>query len=305
MLGSKRRRRLVAVVAVLLIAGACGYVLKERNLKYHPYKDALYVALTANDFGGAYATPADRSRLRAAFSFLEEAPDDRARVLALIDWINENMGSEESWTVRAVDLMEGRQAACEVHALAVAVLDAFGTKSRWLAGVRGSIGFGYLEAHVGGRWEVFRLRAPGRESLGVSGMELYRTTERSVSIRSFYPKPGERLQSPSGDTAVALFPFANVEAHPELEAVFTSSRGVDLDYGTFNPYDYVFAYNRRADDEWIEKGTLEAEFRKRRRRFRHRRRHFLGELINAIDRVVGPSGPVTFAERAEPGPKPR
>lgn len=289
---SRRRTGIVASVTIgLLGAGLCGYVLKERTLKYHPYKDALYRALTTNDFGAAYRSEADRHQLRAAFPFLEEAPDDRARVLALIDWIDRNIGSEESWTIRATDLLEHRQAACEVHALAVAVLDAFGTKARWLSGVRKSIGFGYLEAYVGGRWEVFVLRSDEQRSLGASGWQLYQTTEPSVSVRAFYPKPGEKLQSPEGDTAVALFPFSNVKAHPELEAIFTSSAGVDLDYATFNPYDYVFDYHRRADDDWIRSGTLLERFRERRRRFRHERRHLLGELINALDRTIGPSQP--------------
>ncbi len=287
-----RRKVLISAVLVSVPLAFGGYVLKERNLKYRPYKAALYRGLSKNDFAWAFASPPELKRLRDEYGFLEGASTERERVLSLIDHLDRTMKGDESWSVRAMELHRTRKAACEVHALAVAVLAAYGIHARWISGVKGSIGFGYLEAFVEGRWELFVLRDKSRRALGVSALELYRTTEPSINIRAFYSSPGHRVRSWMGSVHVAVLPLANLVEHPELEVLFKSDQGVEsLEYGSMDPYDYVFDWSRRADDAWIKEERVMAQLQARYRSFRYRRRRALGRLIDGIDRVVGTSSP--------------
>ncbi len=278
-----KRSRIIAGAALALVVGFAAYVVKERNLKYRPYKSALFHALANNDFSQAFARP---DAPPAAAVPLEGATD-RARVYALIDWIDAETKPTEQWTVDAERLLEARAGACEIHALAVGVLRAHGIPARWIVGVRSSIGFGYLEAYVDGAWEVFVLRSEETKTTSVSAWTLYQDSEPDLSIRTFYPSPGERLTSWPGPMAVGLFPFRNVERHPELERVFTTTEGLDLEYGAFDPYDYVYDWAHHADHPWLEAGEVWERLLARREKFRFRRRHALGRFIDAIDRVLG------------------
>ncbi|MEQ8280522.1 MAG: transglutaminase-like domain-containing protein [Deltaproteobacteria bacterium] len=280
-----RPKHYIAGAAVLFAVGFAGYVLKERNLKYRPYKSALFFALTENDFSQAFLRPGAEAELRAAVPLTGET--ERARVYQLIDWIRDQTEPTEQWTVDAERLLESRAGACEIHALAVAVLRAHDIRARWIAGVRSSIGFGYLEAHVDGSWEAFKLRDLETKTTSVSAWTLYQTREPDLSIRTFYPSPGERLTSWAGPMAVGLFPFENVERHPELEAVFTGTEGLDLEYGALDPYDYVYDWAHHADHPWLEKGEVWDRLWARRDKFRFHRRRALGRLIDAIDRALG------------------
>ncbi|MCA9548790.1 MAG: hypothetical protein KC933_02070 [Myxococcales bacterium] len=285
-MASKARWAVGLLGAVVLGFGA--YVAKERAYKYHPYKDALFYALTTNDFAAAYATPADRAGLRAGFAFLGPLEGEEARVLALIEWLDAHVAAKETWSVHAPVLLEQRAGACEVHALAVAALGAYGIKARWISGVRDAIGFGYLEAFVDGGWRLYRLRADdAARVVGASALELYEGGETGVAVRAFYPQPDERLTSWAGPVEVGLLPLANLEAHPELRPLFEGPTGVPLEYGHFSPYDQVFDYDPRADDAWVREGVVMARLREMQARFRYTRRRALAALINTVDRVLG------------------
>lgn len=280
-----RPRHYIAGAVGVLLLGFAGYVVKERNLKYRPYKETLHHALTENDFARAFLRPGAEEALREAVPLT--GATDRAKVYQLIDWVADHTAPTEQWTVDAERLLAARAGACEIHALAVAVLEAHDIRARWIAGVRSSIGFGYLEAHVDGRWEAFVLRDLETKTTSVSAWTLYRTREPDLSIRTFYPSPGERLTSWPGPMAVGLFPFANVERHPELEALFTETEGLDVPYGALDPYDYVYDWAHHADHPWLEEGKVWERLWARRSKYRFRRRRALGRFIDAIDRAIG------------------
>lgn len=284
--------RYIFILLLLVGVGFGAYVVKERNQKYRPYKTSLFLALKHNEFGRAYVADEDVPTVRKAFAFLDEEKTQRGKVLALVDWINTNTKGDEQWTVDAAKILGAKAAACEIHALAVAALEVHGIRGRWIAGVRSSIGFGYLEAHVDGRWEAFVLRNLETKTTSVSAWELYRTKEPDLSIRMFYPRPGERLTSWQGPLSVGLLPFENVKAHPELEPVFKTDAGLDVRYADFDPYDYVYDWHRHADTGWLQSGEVWAKLQARREVFRFKRRRWLGRLIDAVDGSAPELGPV-------------
>src|SRR5262249_24829502 len=81
--------------------------------------------------------------------------------------------------------------------------------------------------------------------------------------RTFYPMPDLALSSWRGSVAVAVFPLANLVRHPELEALFTSDRGVALDAASFDPYEYLFAWFPEVDDRWVKEHSLEQQLESR------------------------------------------
>jgi hypothetical protein len=224
---------------------------------YEPRKNSLYRGLAHNDFAYAFANREDLEILRREFSFLELEPTSRGKVLRLIEWIDRNTKLEEVTSVRALDLYRARSGACEIHALAVGVLTAFDIRARWIGGVKSAIGFGYLEAFVEGRWELFRLRSGSSDpSLHKSAWDLFLESEPSINVRSFWAKPGTDWKFWGGTVQVVLFPLANAREKPELETLFQTNRGIDVDYRLLNPLDYVYGYFGYADKEWIEAETL-------------------------------------------------
>src|SRR5262249_7408738 len=142
------------------------------------------------------------------------------RVVQLVKWLNQNVPFKEMNTVRAIDLLEARAAACEVHGLAIAILKAFGIRARWICGAKSSFGFGYVEAFVDGRWRLFHMRHGDDIVLDKSALELFHESEPSLSVRTYYRKPGASLRAWNGSAYPVLFPLYNLRRHPELEPLF-------------------------------------------------------------------------------------
>ncbi len=239
------------------------YLRLEAALPYYlDLKNSLYRGLADNDFAHAYASKEDLQLLREAFGFLASETTDRAKVLRLIRWIDEETAADEVMSVRAVDLYRAKSGACEIHSLAVGALTAFGLRARWIGGVKSSIGFGYLEVFLEDHWELFRLRSGEEDpSLHQSAWDLYRASEPSLSIRSFWWKPHQSWTSWKGSVYPVLFPFANVVDHPEVEPVLRTDHGISVHYRILNPFDYIYGYFAVADAEWTLEGTLVERFR--------------------------------------------
>jgi hypothetical protein len=276
----RRAARRWSAVVLASLASLIAYVLHERATRYGPFAQTLRRSLSTNDFAFAYANEADRAELRRTFAFLAREPDDEARVRALIAWIDRETLAEETWSIRATELARLRRGACEIHALAVGVLSAFDVRARWISGVKSSLGFGYLEAHVGGRWRLYRLRSGGEPALGVSAWELFQASEPSLNVRMFYPRPERRLTSWQGAMTVAVFPFANVTRHPELEALLRGTTGVPA--AGLNPYDYYYGWAPDTDGPWVEEASTVAQFERIQSGLRHRRLRTVGALIDAL-----------------------
>ncbi len=248
---------------------------------YAAYRSTLYWGLKANDFSSLYASDEDRRALREAFAFLDASPTRLQKVLALISWLNANIKAKEIYSIRALEIYRKRAAACEVHALAVGVLEIFDIKARWICSVKSSMGFGYLEAYVEGGWQLFRLRSE-TPVVGKSAWQLYKESEPSLSIRSFHYKPKQSVRSFGGTVYPALLPFGNVKIHPELETVFTTDQGLsELPASSFNPYDYFYGYWGRADNEWVLEGSVVDKFSWWHRQPPHLRERALGNIANA------------------------
>ncbi|MBI2377720.1 MAG: transglutaminase domain-containing protein [Deltaproteobacteria bacterium] len=259
----KRRWSLLLALLSLIALGVVANVRRNhrRWSAYTDYRATLLAALSQNDFAFPYANPSDLERLRAELGTEVAAPTERETVIRLVEWINSNTKPDEMETVRAVDLLEVRSGACEIHALAVSTLEALGIKARWISGAKSSRRFGYLEAYVDGEgWQLFKLRDPTMSSLGKSAWQLYRESEPDLNIRMFYKMRGQSVRSWNGTVFPAVFPFANVKRHPELEALFTTNRGLSLDDLRFNPHEYVFAWTRQVDNEWVEAGSSMQSF---------------------------------------------
>lgn len=263
------KKRLIIGGIVVAIAVGGGFAAKAELARlekaapyYAPYKDSLYLALKNNDFGYAFAADEDLPVLKSRFADLGELKTDREKVVQLVKWIDENMKHQEVMSVRATALLEAGSGACEIHPFAIGVLRAYGIRARWIGTVKRSIGFGFLEAWVEGKWELFQIRS-GKEDpgLGKSAWDLYRSDEPSISIRNFWFKPGQSTSSWKGTVYPAIFPLANVEDHPALETIFTTDKGIDVAYADVNPYAYVYGYFVKADKEWIEQESVMANFR--------------------------------------------
>jgi hypothetical protein len=290
------KKKLALVVALLALGGAA-WAAKEEHTRlvraapyYAPYKDSLYRALKDNDFGYAFASPDDLPVLKEKFGWLAEHETQRAKVVALVKWIDENMAGKEIMSVRATALLEAGSGACEIHPFAIGVLRAFDIRARWIGTVKSSIGFGFLEAHVDGEWEVFRIRS-GKDDpgLGKSAWALYEESEPSLSIRNFWFKPKQSTSSWKGTVYPAIFPFANVEEHPELEALFTTDRGLDVDYEDVNPYAYVYGYFQKADKEWIEQESVMANFRRHNARWGMKKTRWRASAIDKLGLTSPPA----------------
>lgn len=236
--------------------------LKRAVPYYEPLKNSLYRALAENDFAHMFASDADLMVLRREFGFLEAQPTTRSKVVELIRWIDSNTKADEVPSIRALDLYAAKSGACEIHALAIATLAAFDIRARWIGTVKSSIGFGYLEAFVDGKWELFRLRS-GKEdpSLHKSAWDLYQESEPSLSIRNFWWKPNQSWTSWKGSVYPVVLPFANVEEHPELKTVFQTDRGIHVRYRLLNPFDYFYGYFVAMDQEWTLDESLMEKFR--------------------------------------------
>jgi hypothetical protein len=260
-----RRTAFVLAVPAAFVAGfqlawsnRSDYDRLEKAVPYYePLKNALYRGLARNDFARTFASDEDKKELRHELAFLDEEKSPRGKVLRLIAWIDRETKADEVMSVRAIDLYRARSGACEIHAFAVGALSAFDIKARWIGGVKSSIGFGYLEAFVDGKWELFRLRSKREDpSLHKSAWELWKESEPSLSIRDFWFKPSQTWTSWKGTVAPVLLPFGNVEDHPELETIFRTDQGLDLGYRTLNPFEYIYGYFGEADKEWIENESL-------------------------------------------------
>lgn len=271
-----------ATLAVALAAG--GWLLwrvDKLSAHYTPVKNALYQGLAHNDFGYAYANEADLERLRDEFAFLAEAPNDRARVVALVRWLNANVVHREIESVRAVDILEAKAGACEVHTLAVAALAAHDIPARWICSVESSMGFGYLEAWVDGGWQLFRLRHPEIE-VGQSAWQMYQASEPTLAIRTFWSKPGQAVRTFDGTVYPVILPFAAAQMQPELETIFRTRDGLDVSYTELNPYDYPFLWRVKADTDWVKDGTLYSRFLDLRSDGRANRRRFYGAVADRL-----------------------
>ncbi len=258
-------------------------LLKAKRMApdYAAYRSTLFWGLKANDFSAIYASDKDRVALRKAFAFLENEPTRLQKVLTLIAWLNENIQAKEVYSVRALEIYEKRAAACEVHALAIGVLEVFDIKARWICSVKSSMGFGYLEAYVEGGWQLFRLRSK-TPVVGKSAWQLYKESEPSLSIRSFHYKPKQSVHSYGGTVYPGILPFGNVEIHPQLKTVFTTDKGLgELEASSFNPYDYYYGYWGRADNEWVKEGSVVDKFSWSHRQSRHWRKRMLAKIANA------------------------
>jgi len=235
--------------------------IRAASQEFAPYKRSLFQALRDNDFSRAFASPDDLVYLQHQFSFLELETSQRGKVVQLIRWLDKNMATDEVMSVRATEIFEARSAACEIHALAVGVLAAFGIRARWISTVKSSLGFGYLEAHVDGAWELFQIRGKEQDpGLGMTAYELYRESEPSMTIRLFYEKPDQAVSSWIGSVYPGLFAVGNIESHPELSTILESDKGIPLDFYDFNPYDFVYGYFGKADNEWTVEGNLMHHF---------------------------------------------
>ena len=280
-----RRIVILAVGAVAIGAAVAGGVWVLRRSAayvqdYEPQKNTLYRGLQSNDFGAAYANDADLAFLKGEFAFLAEAETETDRVVALVRWLNTNVRDDEAYTVSARKIYELRRGACEVHALAVAVLEAFGTKARWICSARSSMGFGYLEAFVDGHWALFRLRSAGQIEVGKSAWELFNESEPSLAIRTFWSKPGQSTATFEGTVYPAIFPLANARVHEALRTLFQTPRGIVVAYGDVNPHDFLFEYRVKADAEWVTAGTVPEEFAAILRSGTMRRRRFYGAVAD-------------------------
>jgi hypothetical protein len=253
------------VLAAVIYGLAYGAILAKSFYDEHrqmwvasrPYRAALFTFITTNDFSAEFIAPEDREVLKKRFGELVGKTEEET-VENLVGWVNKELKTNEVPSVRAAEILKEGTAACEVHGFAVGVLSALGIRARWIGGASTSIGFGYLEAFVDGRWRLFKLRDPDHTSLGVSALELYRASEPGLNVRAFYPLPGVNLHSWRGTVGVAVLPLANIERHPELETLFNSDRGVALDWSRFDPYAYIFTWFPQADDLWIkQKSTLQ------------------------------------------------
>lgn len=245
----------LVTAGVLLAVAALAVRLSKRNNRewaaFEPYERSLDVALRQNNFSEEFASREDREKLAAEFAFLKKAETEEQRVVELIQWINTHFKRDEVMSVRALELYEAKSGACEVHAFAAGVLESLGIKARWIGGVKTSIGFGYLEAFVDGRWQLFKLRDPDQIKLGKSAWELFRESEPSLNIRHFYSKPDQAVSSWRGAVYPVVFPFANVSRHPEVEPLFTTNRGIAVDKKKLDPYSFVYLWFPEADGEWI------------------------------------------------------
>lgn len=264
-------KRSAAVIAAFLAGAVAAWFgrgkydeLKEAYPRYEALKNALYRSLAENDHAHAYASDEDLVFLKKEFAFLETSPTPREKIIALIAWIDANTKTNEVLSVRATELYKAKSGACEIHALAISVLRAYGIRARWISNVKSSIGFGYLEAFTGGKWELFRLRSGVADpSLHKSAWELYQESEPGLSIRNFWWKPGQTWSSWKGSVYPVLFPFANVEDHPEVETILrTDGALTSTRYRTLNPYDYVYGYFGAADGEWTREETVMINFEK-------------------------------------------
>lgn len=284
------KRGALAVVAGGVVAAAVyGYFEYERLRRsapyYAPYKASLYRGLHDNDFAYAFLGPDDGDALREEFSWLTKSRTDREKVVALVGWIDENMGEAEVMSVRATEILESESGACEIHPMAIGVLAAFDVKARWIGTVQSSIGFGYLEAFVDGGWELFEIRSERADpGLGQSAWDLYQSSEPSISIRNFWFKPGQSTSSWAGTVYPAIFPLANVEDHPELETIFTTDEGLDdVAYEDVNPYDFVYGYFQLADKKWIEEQSVMKNFRRHNASWGMTTTRWRAELIDLLE----------------------
>ena len=94
----------------------------------------------------------------------------------------------------------------EGHAQVQAAPGLFPRLVRGLRGRPAPPGFGYLEAFVDGRWRLFRLRDADQIDVGMSAWALYKTREPSLSIRTFWSRPGQLVTSYEGSVYPAIFP---------------------------------------------------------------------------------------------------
>lgn len=249
------------IAGALLAAAAIAVRLSKLNNRewaaFEAYERSLYVALRQNNFSEEFASWEDREKLAAEFAFLRTAETEEQKVVELVQWINSHFQGAEVMSVSALELYHAKSGACEVHAFAAGVLESLGIKARWISGVKTSIGFGYLEAFVDGRWQLFKLRDPQQIKLGKSAWELFQESEPSLSIRHFYRKPKQAVGSWRGAVYPVLFPFANVRRHPELEPLFTTNQGIAVDKKKLDPYSFVYLWFPEADGEWIrEENTM-------------------------------------------------
>jgi hypothetical protein len=271
-------------LALSLPAGYVGWRVVTYAEEHEARKNALYRALADNDFGAAYATEADLHFFRQEFAFLDEATSEADRVVRLVRWLDENIEDEEAYTVHARRIYELRKGACEVHALAVAVLEAFGTQARWISSARSSPGFGFLEAWVDGRWALFQLRSGDPDAIdqGRSAWDLYQTQEPSLSVRTFWFMPGQSTTSFEGSVYPALFPLANVTRDPRVGTLFVAPTGIDVAYRDVAPGDALFFYRVLADEAWVAAGTVPEEFERIRASPVMARRRFYGRVADAL-----------------------
>jgi hypothetical protein len=252
----------VVVLAIIACVSCVLYArsrLREKKASlpawtaYQDYEKRLYRALTKNDFAWEYSTTEDRERLAREFAFLKDAPNQDETVVRLARWIAENTKEVEIPSVRAVELYEKKSGACEIHAFAVGVLESLGIKARWISGAKSSLGFGYLEAFADGQWRLYRLRDPTNQiRVGKSAWALFKESEPSLNVRTFYGKAGQAVHSWNGAVYPAVFPLANARYRPELEALFTTDKGVAVDRKGFNPHVYMYAWWSPADADWVK-----------------------------------------------------
>ncbi len=217
------RRRVGVITALIALAAtllASDYVIRF-NESYAPSHAALAHALANNDFGFAYANQEDLTFFAREFAWLKDQPTETKRVVELVDWLNKNLKEDEVLSVRARDLYEARSAACEIHALAVAILRSIGITARWISTVKMAKGFGLLEAFVDGRWRLFTLRRD-TIALNQSAWELYQSSEPGLSIRFFYSLPGQNTRSFAGSIHPNLFLAHNAKERPEMQVIFQS-----------------------------------------------------------------------------------
>lgn len=265
------------MVAIALVLGVAGFEGWRQVQLQAAFVHSLRHGLRHNHFGEAFLGPGDAEVLRERLGFLREAEHHRDLVLALIAWIDEHIASDESYSVRATEILELGTAACEVHALAVGALEAFGVKARWIGGAKSSLGFGYLEVFLGGRWELFRLRSGGAPALGLSALELYRSSEPSLGIRNFWFKSRQGVRSWKGTVHPALLPLANAERHPELWVLFEADEGLEPPAAHLDAY--VYGYAKAADAEWLLEDRVMAGLTAERGRLRARIERLIARWI--------------------------
>lgn len=277
------RRRFGVIAALIALAAtflASDYVLRF-NQNYAPSHAALAHALANNDFGFAYANQEDLKFFAREFAWLERQPTETKRVVELVDWLNKNLKEEEVLSVRARDLYEARSAACEVHALAVAILRSIGITARWISTVKMARGFGLLEAFVDGQWQLFSLRRD-KIALNKSAWELYQSSEPGLSIRFFYSLPEQNTRSFAGSVHPSLFLAHNANERPEMQVIFHSIEGLDIAADTLDDHELLVGFRNEAEEVWVDEGVVSDKYRWIRRQSFNRR---AGRLAWVLRRV--------------------